>query len=391
MSLKYIDHNGASHDIAGISPGGNIEYGAVATRTGNADFPAITGQSGSIEITFSEPMPDDDYLVELEAVSGYPLTSGSITIIPLFANSKTANGFNLLIYNNTGSTIPEGLTIKYTAYKLYDVADAEELYSTVQDMEKAFPSDASSSNKLATIRDVTSETRSLDRRLDDVEDVIPNDATITNKLATAEDVAEAMANAGLKVTDTIPTSPEDGDVLLYIGTEEGFTKGGIYQYSATQGEWILISTADVDLSNYETSWTGTKAEWDALTTAEKKEYKIANITDDVIGGEVADVVANGDTRPVTSNAVFQNSPIKIKEYVFAATTTTTEIQITETEAQDPFIVYGFVHSTNYSYNVSLPWNTEVTAFINRGSQILSLTITTSNYYGQAHVFVGHYE
>ena len=92
-----------------------------------------------------------------------------------------------------------------------------------------------------------------------------------------------------------------------------------------------------------------------------------------------------------SNAVFQNSPIKIKEYVFAATTTTTEIPITETEAQDPFIVYGFMHSANYAYNVSFPWNTEVTAFINRAAQILNVTITTSNYYGQAHVFVGHYE
>jgi hypothetical protein len=296
MSLKYRDKNGAEHILAGLTPGGNIEYGAVATRINTVSIPVTAaGESQIISVEFADAMPDDDYLINYEC---------STSAFNYRVQNKSETGFTLTCANVSSSATTYAATLKITSYKLYDVADAEVLYSTVQDMEKAFPSDASSSNKLATIRDVTSETRSLDRRLDDVEDVIPSDATISNKLATAEDVAEAMANAGLKVTDTIPASPDDGDVLLYIGTEEGFTKGGIYQYSATQDEWILISTADVDLSNYETSWTGTKADWEALATQEKAKYQIVNITDDVSSQSVSDSVTDGDMRPVTSNAVY---------------------------------------------------------------------------------------
>jgi hypothetical protein len=295
MSLKYRDKNGAEHILAGLTPGGNIEYGAVATRINTVSIPVTAaGESQIISVEFADAMPDDDYLINYEC---------STSAFNYRVQNKSETGFTLTCANVSSSATTYAATLKITSYKLYDVADAEVLYSTVQDMEKALPSDASSSNKLATIRDVTSETRSLDRRLDDVEDVIPNDATILNKLATAEDVAEAMANAGLKVTDTIPASPDDGDVLLYIGTEEGFTKGGIYQYSATQREWILISTADVDLSNYETSWTGSKAEWDALSATEKAKYKLVSLNDDCYGTIVADAVTLGDMRPITSNAI----------------------------------------------------------------------------------------
>lgn len=296
MSIRYRDNNGAETVVSGMTPGGNLETGAVATREGTFVIPAKSSAAATqIQVTFSEPMMDADYVVEL--------TQDQSAATSMEVYSKTASGFRV---NTFATQAQSALTCQYKAFKLYEVADAEQLYSEVTDIEAMVPSNASSTNKFATINDLTGETRSLDRRLDDVEDVIPNDATIANKLATAEDVAEAMANAGLKVTDTIPASPQDGDVLLYIGTEEGFTKGGIYQYSATQDEWILISTADVDLSHYETSWTGTKAEWDALTSAEKKKYQLANITDDVIGGEVADEVTDGLMSPVTSNAVYDS-------------------------------------------------------------------------------------
>lgn len=58
------------------------------------------------------------------------------------------------------------------------------------------------------------------------------------------------------------------------------------------------------------TFTGTRAEWDALTTAEKKEYDICNLTDDLAGGEliVSDTVTEGDMNPVTSNAVAGHIP-----------------------------------------------------------------------------------
>ena len=70
----------------------------------------------------------------------------------------------------------------------------------------------------------------------------------------------------------------------------------------------------IDIEDYEvaanekiaTTFTGTQAEWDALTTEEKAEFDIVNITDDPAGGEmvVVDTVEDGNLNPVTSNAVF---------------------------------------------------------------------------------------
>lgn len=53
------------------------------------------------------------------------------------------------------------------------------------------------------------------------------------------------------------------------------------------------------------TFTGTRAEWDALTPAEKKEYDICNLTDDLASGEllITDEVTSGDYNAVTSNAV----------------------------------------------------------------------------------------
>lgn len=55
------------------------------------------------------------------------------------------------------------------------------------------------------------------------------------------------------------------------------------------------------------TFVGTRAEWDALTLAEKKQYDLADFTDDTATGTaiISDSVTEGDMNPVTSNAVAQ--------------------------------------------------------------------------------------
>ena len=238
-------------------------------------------------------MPDDDYIVELY---------GQNTVDVFNVWDKTTTGFKINASNY--STIAQGaMTIYYKAFKLYDVADAESLYSEVTDIKAMIPASASSTNKFATASDLRTETRSLDRRLDDVEDVIPDDATISNKLATAADVEEAMENAGLKTVETIPASPEDGEVVLFVGTTtEDYQKGGIYQYSSSTATWTLISTADIDVDNaldassenpvqnkviksaldekQSNVFVGTTAAWNALSATDKAKYNLVSLTDD---------------------------------------------------------------------------------------------------------------
>lgn len=305
MSIRYNDKNNVETICSGITPGGDLEYGAVATREGTVVFSNIAANtSTSVQVTFSEPMPDDDYEVIYAIYSGTSDGSLGKTLCPL-TYQKTAEGFKAIMYNGD-TEVKNNIRFTYKAFKLYTVADAEQLYSTVQDLEAMVPANASNTNKFTTADDLRTETRTLDRRLDDVEDVVPTSASISNKLATAEDVAQAMANAGLKVVDTFPTNPSHGDVVLYIGGDSGYSKGGIYQYSANLADWVLISTAEVDLSHYRTMFKGTTAAWNALSSVEKNKYELVSLNDDEEATDLnpVDAITNGEMRPVTSNAVY---------------------------------------------------------------------------------------
>ena len=303
MSVRYRDQHGHEVVCSGLTPGGDISFGAVTTRTGVISLASLAaGETNKVDVVFEDPMPDADYTADFSIIRS---TNDAINVMMMDPTNKTKNGFRVRITNLSSSTDSD-IQIKYYAYKLYDVAEAELLYSSVQDIQSYLPSNVSSTNKLSTKSDLQAVNRSLDMRLDDIEDVIPLDASVSNQLATQSQVQEAMANAGLKVTDSIPSAPQDEDVILYVGNESGLKKGGIYQYSSSAGAWVLISTAEVDLSHYETTFVGTTAEWNALTTAEKNQYTLVSLTDDqeALGVNAVDAVADSDMHPITSNAVY---------------------------------------------------------------------------------------
>lgn len=95
----------------------------------------------------------------------------------------------------------------------------------------------------------------------------------------------------LTVVDVIPSFKVTGTTVLYIGaTTTDYIQGGIYQWNGT--EWKLISAADVDLTNYETSWTGTTSAWALLDPTEQAQYQVVNFTDDYTeSGVVTGIVA----------------------------------------------------------------------------------------------------
>lgn len=101
----------------------------------------------------------------------------------------------------------------------------------------------------------------------------------------------SYVNAKLTVVSTMPSASSELRTVLYIGeTTEDYIQGGIYLYDETESKWILISTADVNLDYYETSWTGTLADWQALSSEEQAKYQIVNITDDFVPGTSDHVV-----------------------------------------------------------------------------------------------------
>lgn len=350
MSLKYIDSNGASHVVSGMTPGGNLETGAVATREGTATNPTVISKNGGESIavvTFADAMPDADYDVSCTSWEG-----SSAVVIHVDTTTVSVNGFSLKFRNTSvsGDLPANAVTIHWKAFKLYEVADAEQLYSTVQDIEAMIPSSASSTNKFATASDLRTESRALDRRLDDVEDCIPSSADISNQLVTQSDLNNVSIDELGDIQDVDVSGVTDGQTIIWDDANQKWVNGqGGKVYSA--GDGISISNTDeisakVDdtsittdsndalkvADTYKTTFVGTKAEWDALTTEQKKAYKIANITDDVIGGEVADEVTDGLMSPVTSNAVA--GELKISSYPLSAVTLT---NIDESRMSDDYI------------------------------------------------------
>ena len=119
----------------------------------------------------------------------------------------------------------------------------------------------------------------------------------------------------LLVSSTMPAPSLDylNTQRLYVGeSTDDYTKGGTYECNIVEGSdpieytWVLISVAEVDLSDYKTTFVGTSAEWTALSADEKAKYILVNITDDneSLGSEVVDAVTDGVLNPVTSNAVY---------------------------------------------------------------------------------------
>ena len=75
----------------------------------------------------------------------------------------------------------------------------------------------------------------------------------------------------------------------------------------TAGDKITITDHEISVDEtVTTTFTGTRAEWEALSATEKAAYNIVNLTDDPAGSGmvVVDVVQDGNMNAVTSNAVY---------------------------------------------------------------------------------------
>ena len=205
MSVKYRNASGQETIIAGLTPGGDIEAGAVMTRSGVKTVGAVAvGDSGITQITFDEPMPDTDYDI---IVYPFEIADRKISCYP---NYKTTTYFNV-IYSNMGSTALTNFRIEWKVFKTYTVQHAQQNAESIATIEAMVPAGAGSSNKLVTASQLTNVENSLDGRLDAVEDVIPATASITNQLVTAQQL-EVIENAAAVSYDNTDSGLTADDV-----------------------------------------------------------------------------------------------------------------------------------------------------------------------------------
>jgi len=102
---------------------------------------------------------------------------------------------------------------------------------------------------------------------------------------------------------------------------EGFTvtddsvngKTKVAEVPYTAGDGVEITEKEISVSDeISRTWTGTKAEWDAITDKSVYDGWIINITDDQASGVgvVVDTVEDGNMNAVTSNAVYDAFKVK---------------------------------------------------------------------------------
>ena len=87
------------------------------------------------------------------------------------------------------------------------------------------------------------------------------------------------------------------------------------------GANTLTAGDGIDITNNVIStdtviFTGTTAQWGALTNEQKAKYDIVNLTDDGETGDVVDAITNGVMNPPTSNAVFDKFANKLHDARF---------------------------------------------------------------------------
>jgi hypothetical protein len=125
-----------------------------------------------------------------------------------------------------------------------------------------------------------------------------------------DDTSEETYQPGHSISDGTSEKTQR-EVLEFDGftvtddSVNGKTKVAEVPYTA--GDGVEITEKEISVSDeISRTWTGTKAEWDAIADKSVYDGWIINITDDQASGVgvVVDTVEEGNMNPVTSNAVY---------------------------------------------------------------------------------------
>lgn len=123
------------------------------------------------------------------------------------------------------------------------------------------------------------------------------DETTYNTVIAALEAMAAKINSGLEAIQYVTTLPASPDIHNVIYAIMGTSK---YKYYAGDEDNQTLQ----ELGGSGSTFIGTQAQWDALTSAEQLEYDVADITDAPGDGTVVvDAVEDGNLNAVSSNAV----------------------------------------------------------------------------------------
>lgn len=250
MSVNIKQLDGSLKKIAGNTI--LLDGTCSEIQSGTITVPANTTGDWSTTVTMPTAMTDTDYIVifNILPVDGVLYNSNANY------RAKTTTSF---IMHCEIENIPVAQTIEWYAFRLVEL----EGYNTIY-------------NKMTNIDSAPTEN--------------------STNLVTSGGVYDAIKNAS----------------SVFIGTSsewESETSKTDYQVAILTDQPTVNAVDNTDgsttvVANKHLVFKGTLEEWEALTTAQKKTYDEALITNDMDTGEVVNAVTDGDMRAVTSNAVY---------------------------------------------------------------------------------------
>ena len=229
MSYNLVDSTtGALTRVAGR---GKAEYGASSVRSGTyiPSGPVQAQEDLSFSVTFSEPMPDNDYQV-IFGSSSYGDASGTIQCV---VRDRSTTGFTGIIRNVGPNEVSVASgTFTWFAFKLY--SDVE--YSNIVN---SMPSDASASNKLVTESDAN------DLRIQTISTGTYNDITTAGHyFVTISDSDTNKPVAGYNFFLHVYEG-QNGMYVRQIAYMAGHDHNEMYsraKYNGSWGEWRKLVT-----------------------------------------------------------------------------------------------------------------------------------------------------
>ena len=247
MSIRYNNALGQEIIISGLTPGGDIEAGAVAQRNGTTSSITVAsgGTTETVAIVFDEDMPDDNYIVTLNAPS-----TGRFS---MRVTDKTASGFNIQCMNNTSSS--GSSVIEWVAFKTYTIQHAAQNAEDIAEMKQAIPAGAGAGNKLVTTSQLTNTTTPITNNVAALQDLVPVGASIHNQLVTASDVSvdsalsssseHAVQNKVVKAAIDAKQDALTFDNVPTAGSDNPVKSGGIYNLFKTVDENGVVNLLDI--------------------------------------------------------------------------------------------------------------------------------------------------
>jgi hypothetical protein len=211
MALYEIEKNSSgvpTGNYKHVAGRGRAEYGASTVRTGTYIIDEIT-PGGALwkTFTFSDPMPDGDYMVDFS----FPATAS----IYAQAYEKNAENVKVSFRNISTNDTFTNVVVNYTCYKLYTDTEYNNILA-------AMPSDASASNKVIT-RSTIGVNSSASHR-------IPSD--VTDGQALAEAIWGMIKTDGSPESGVMPVMYEAHDygMVVYGYLWEGTFKWCVFTF-----------------------------------------------------------------------------------------------------------------------------------------------------------------